>query len=291
VTKVTRRPRLSPAAALALVTALSAVGCTVPVAAGVEEGDANRIVVALDRVRVDATKEPDPGTEGRFRVVVPRDDVARALTTMSAEGLPRPNPAGVLSSVDRGALVPSRSAEHAQVVAGLAGDLERTLETVDGVLAARVHLNLPEPDPLRGSRDPRDLAGSRATASVLIEHRGSSTPIAVNEVQRLLAGGVAGLAPQDVAVVAIERAAGAPTADAVALSHVGPIAVARTSARALQAALGVLLALVAVLAGMTLSLYARLSRARGLVVTEGGPGGDGEGGTGSGGAKRGGSAA
>ena len=289
MTKVIRRPLLWPASAFALVAALSASGCTVPVAAGVEEGDANRIVVALDRVRVDATKEPDPGTEGRFRVVVPRDDVARALTTMSAEGLPRPNPAGVLSSVDRGALVPSRSAEHAQVVAGLAGDLERTLETVDGVLAARVHLSLPEADPLR------DLPERKATASVLIEHRGSSSPIAAPEVQRLLAGGVAGLAPADVAVVAIERASGAPGGDGVALSHVGPIAVARTSARALQAALGVLLALVAVLAGMTLSLYARLSRARGVVIAEGGPGGDRDkdGGTGgAGGAtKRGGSAA
>jgi type III secretion protein J len=203
-------------------------------------------------------------------VVVPRDDVARALNVMSAEGLPRPNPSGVLSSVDKGALVPSRATEHAQVVAGLAGDLERTLESVDGVLAARVHLNLPEADALR---DARDAPNGKATASVLLEHRGSAAPIDVRDVQRLLAGGVAGLAPENVAVVMIRRAEAPPADDGATLSHVGPIAVARTSARALQGALGGLLALVAVLAAATLSLYARLSRARASPEGGGGSGG------------------
>jgi type III secretion protein J len=265
-------------AGVAALAAL-ALGCTVPVVAGVEEGDANRIVVSLDRARVDATKEQDPATEGRFRVLVPRDDVARALATMSAEGLPRPNPAGVLSSLDKGALVPSRAAEHAQVVAGLAGDLERTLESVDGVLSARVHLNLPEADPLR------DAPNARASASVLVSHRDAVPPIAASEVQRLLAGGVAGLAPGDVTVVMLERkGSGAPAAEEAILSHVGPIAVARSSARALQGALGLLLALVAVLAGMTLSLYVRFSRARqALDVGIGAGGGGANGVDGSGG--------
>jgi len=157
-------------------------------------------------------------------------------------------------------------------VAGLAGDLERTLESVDGVLSARVHLNLPEADPLR------DAPSAKASASVLVAHRGTVPPIAVTEVQRLLAGGIAALAPADVTVVMIERKGSAASEETIALSHVGPIAVARTSARALQAALGLLLGLVAVLAAMTLALYARLSRARetsGAIGTDGVDGGGG----------------
>ncbi|MGH7294696.1 MAG: hypothetical protein ACRELB_07180, partial [Polyangiaceae bacterium] len=46
------------------------------------------------------------------------------------------------------------------------------------------------------------------------------------------------------------------------IGHVGPIAVARRSMRELQAALLVLTTLVALLAGATLILYARLARAR-----------------------------
>ncbi|MGO8998665.1 MAG: hypothetical protein ACLQVI_35530 [Polyangiaceae bacterium] len=260
------------AALVSLALALAVVcGCTAPVAAGIDEGDANRIVVALDRANVDATKEVDSTADGRFRVVVPRDDVARALVTMSAEGLPRPNPAGILSSVDKGALVPSRAAEHAQVVAGLAGDLERTLEGVDGVISARVHLSLPETDPLSAFRDSAEAQGERVRgkASVLIEHRAAAPPISIAEVQRLVAGGVAELTPESVAVVMVERSSPATAGDPTALSHVGPIAVARTSARVLQVGLAALLVVIAFLASVTLSLYLRLTRARAAGATGG----------------------
>ncbi len=235
--------------------AVALAGCAVPVAAGLDEVDANRIVVALDRARVDAVKEADPTTEGKFRVVVPRDDAAHALSAMRDEELPRPRPTGVLDAMDKGALVPSRSAEHAQLVVGMAGDLERTLESIDGVLAARVHLNLPEADPLR------DVAPPRPSASVLIEHRGSTPPITTESVQRLVAGGVGGLGVQDVAVVLVSRAA--PPGAGSQLAHVGPIAVAPASVRLLQVGLVGLVALVAILAGATLLLYTRLARLRG----------------------------
>ena len=58
---------------LALVALVALAGCTVPVAAGLDEVDANRIVVALDHASVDAVKESDPVVEGKFRVVVARD--------------------------------------------------------------------------------------------------------------------------------------------------------------------------------------------------------------------------
>jgi type III secretion protein J len=237
--------------------ALALAGCAVPVSGALDDNEANRVVVALDRASIDATKEPDPSSEGRWRVLVPRDDVARALSTMREEELPRPTPPGVLDAVAKGALVPSEAAEHAQLVAGIAGDLERSLEGIDGVLSARIHLNVPAPSPLR------DTVPPRGSASVLVAHLGSTPPISADSVQRLVAGGVAGLLPTDVAVVMVSRAAPARPAADTGLGHVGPIAVARTSLRLLQGALVALVALVAVLAGATLVLHARLSRARG----------------------------
>ncbi|MBL8606831.1 MAG: hypothetical protein JNL38_05905, partial [Myxococcales bacterium] len=123
---------------LGLVWALA--GCTSPIAAALDEGDANRVVTALDRVGIDATKEADPQAEGKYRVNVARDDAARALSALSEEELPRPKSRGLLDAVDKGALVPSAASEHAQLVAGMSGELEKTLSSVDGVLAARVHL-------------------------------------------------------------------------------------------------------------------------------------------------------
>jgi type III secretion protein J len=240
---------------LTVAVLLSLAGCTAPVAGALDDSEANRVMVALDRAGVDATKEPDPAVEGKWRVEVPRDDVPRALSVMRDEELPRALPSSVLDAVGKGSLVPSEAAEHAQLVAGIAGDLERSLEGIDGVLSARVHLNVPAPSPLR------DLAPPRGTASVLLEHRGSTPPLSADAVQRLVAGGVAGLLPTDVAVVMISRPVPAAPA-AGELGHVGPIAVARRSMRELQGALVGLVALVAILAAFTLVLYGRLTRAR-----------------------------
>src|SRR5436190_14593497 len=172
--------------------AFVAIGCAVPVTTGIEEGEANRVVIALDQAGIDSAKEIDPLTEGKFRVTVSRDDVGRALTTMRDEELPRPKTRGLADAADRGQLVPSQAAEHAQLVAGLAGELERTLGSVDGVLAARVHLNLPQKDLLR------DGPVAKSTASVLLEHRGTTPPLAPESIQRLVAGGAPGLTPSDV---------------------------------------------------------------------------------------------
>lgn len=239
--------------ALWLGVAALVVGCSVPVAGGLDESDANRIVVTLDRAAIDATKESDPAVEGKFRVTVTRDDAARALVAMRSEDLPRPHAAGVLDALDKGALVPSASAEHAQLVAGLAGDLGRTLEGVDGVLSARVHLNIATPDPLRQGPVPR------TTASVLLEHRGATPPLTEAAVARLVAGGIPNLAVSDVAVVFVPRIA-TPLGGESELRHVGPIAVTRASMHPLQIGLALLVVLVGGLGALVLAQQARLRR-------------------------------
>jgi type III secretion protein J len=240
---------------------LLVAACAVPVAGGLDDAEATRVVVALDRAKVDATKEPDPeGADDRWRVLVARDDVPRALETMRDEELPRAPSPGVLEALGKGGLVPSEASEHAQIVAGIAGDLERTLEGVDGVLRARVHLSVPSRAELDAPRGPCDVVAARGTASVLLAHRGSAPPLSADSVQRLVAGAVAGMLPTDVTVVLLPRPApGAPAGDG---GTVGPIAVVRASLRRLQAALVGLVGLVAVLAGATLVLYSRLAHAR-----------------------------
>ncbi|HEX4447777.1 MAG TPA: hypothetical protein VH044_13605 [Polyangiaceae bacterium] len=234
------------------------VACAVPVAGGLDDGEANQVFVALDHASIDATKEPDTAgaSEGKWRVTVARDDLPRALSVMREEDLPRRDPPGVIDAVGKGSLVPSEAAEHAQLVAGIAGELERSLQGIDGVLEARVHLNVPTPNPLR------DEPVARGSAGVLIEHRGATPPLSADSVQRLVAGGVAGLGPGDVVVVMVPRASAVALEGGGGLAHVGPIAVARASMRQLQAALVALVGLVAALAAATLLLYSRLARAR-----------------------------
>jgi type III secretion protein J len=233
----------------------------VPVAAGLDEGQANRVVVALDKAGVGADKETDPGTEGRFRVVVEKDDAPRAIAAMRDEDLPAPQAAGILDAMGKGSLVPSQLAEHAQFVAGLSGELERTLSAIDGVLGARVHLSLPDRDPLREGPRPK------ATASVLLKHRGATPPIDAHEVKRLVAGAAPSLAPDDVAVVMIPRPAPAATGDRT-LSRLGPITATRGSVSTLRIVAAAVVLVDLVLVFSVLVLWSRLRRVRAAALEE-----------------------
>jgi type III secretion protein J len=234
---------------------LGASGCSVPVVAGLDEGDASQVVVALERSGVASEKDRDPDKEGTYRVVVARDDAGTALAVLADAGLPpRPSP-GILEALGKGSLVPSRAAEHARVVAGTGDELERSLRGLDGVLSARVHLGVPGHDPLA-----IDEQVVPATASVLIRHRGATPPLAVGEVQRLVAGAVPGLAAEQVSVVMLPVPA-SPRPAETRLARLGPLTVTRASLVALRAVIGVAVLLNATLLAGVIALWVRLRKA------------------------------
>jgi type III secretion protein J len=239
--------RLSPS----LVLSLLLIGCASPVAGNLEEADANRVVLALDRAGVGASKESDPGMEGRFRVTVSRQDIAIALSALRAEELPREKPRGVLETVGKGSLIPSAAAEHAQIVAATGAEIQRSVESVEGVLSARVHIQVPPADPFATQHH-------KPTASVLVEHRGTTPPLPAEAIAKLVAGAVANLPAQDVNVVFV--AGSAPMTAQATLSPLGPFSVARGSVRGMQLAGALLLALVAVFGVTASALALRLSR-------------------------------
>jgi type III secretion protein J len=235
------------------LAALSLSACTTAVASDLPETEANRAVVALEAHGVSAEKERDPEAEGRFRVSVGRDEAAAAAGVLAQEAVPSHDNPGVLQSLGAGSMVPSRLAEHARLLAGIGGELEQSLQSVDGVVSARVHVAAPEQNPLD------DQPPAKPSASVLIRHRGAAPPLAASEVQRLVAGAVPGLAPGDVSVVSTPAPASARPADKE-LRRVGPITVTRASLSPLRfvAAGAVLLNLL--LLGAVLLLWSKVRR-------------------------------
>ena len=114
---------------------LLVAGCSVPVASGLSEPDANEVLVALEGGNVAAAKESDPTVEGRFRVTVSRDDASAAITILQQNNLPPPQAPGVLDTLGEGSLVPSRTAEHAKLEGTIGHD---TLAGLDLVLEGPV---------------------------------------------------------------------------------------------------------------------------------------------------------
>jgi type III secretion protein J len=231
----------------------------VPVMQGVAESEANRAVAALDQAGIAAHKEADEGagTGGpQFRVNVGAAEVARSVTVLHGHGLPRREEPGFAESYGaQPSLVQSASEERARSAQSIAGELARTLESVDGVLDARVHVSMvsAEDRPLDGHEAPRP------TASVLLRYTGSRPPVDESAVRRIVAGSIVTMRPDDVTVVTVGRPPPAP--GEARLDYVGPIAVARGSAPTLRAVLAGSIAVNVVLAG-GLALMALRRRGR-----------------------------
>ena len=105
-----------------------------------------------------------------------------------------------------------------------------------------------------------DEAPVPASASVLLRHRGSAPPIAINDIQRLVAGAVPGLTPAQVSVVAspVPTPARLPERE---LSRFGPVTVTRASVFPLRTIFGGALFLNLGLLGALFLLWTRARKA------------------------------
>ncbi len=240
----------------ALSLGLSALACSAEVARDLPEGEANRVIVALGRNGVAATKEADRDNEGRFLVRIPQAELGSAVAALEQEGLPSKNSPGVLESLGEAGLVASRQSEHARLVIGTAGELERTIKDVSGVLSARVHLAVSEPDALAPAE-----SIPPASASVLVRHQGATPPLSAADLQRLVAGAVSGLSPEHVAVVFLPVTQPAADADTT-LARFGPLSVSRASLGSLRWLVGAVAAVNLLMLTALLFLYTRLRTAR-----------------------------
>jgi type III secretion protein J len=238
--------------------ALLAAGCGVELEHGLDERQANQVTAVLEEAGIGADKVADDaqGATGRYKVVVTRAEAARAFSLLEARDLPRRDDKGLAETFAAGGLLPSAVEERARYAAALGAELERTLEALPGVSAARVHLALPAEDPLVGEN-----AHARPTAAVLLRTRGPTAPTAIaeSEIRRLVSGAVHTLQPADVSVVVAASPGDAP---APPLERFGPLRVARESRATLATLATSGLALVLLLSGAVLVAALRLSALR-----------------------------
>src|SRR5690606_41662039 len=134
---------------LCLAVALASAACSAPVASGLTEPEANRVVLALSDAKIGATKKVDAQSEGRFLVEVPTSEVASALQTLQQRGLPSPRSTGILASLGETGLAASRTSEHARPPVGPAGPLPPPPPRIGPDPRGRAPPALPEPGPFR----------------------------------------------------------------------------------------------------------------------------------------------
>jgi len=181
------------------------------------EQQANEMVAVLRNAGLSAEKELRP--DQSFAVVTRSGDFARAVTLLRSSGYPRDSFDDMGRVFKKEGFVSSPLEERARLVHALSQEIANTISQIDGVIVARVHLALPEKDPLADKPHP-------AAASVFIKHRsGKDLSGSVGQIKALVVNSVEGL-PYDNVTVALFPAepwpehAAAPAQTAAAL---GPV--------------------------------------------------------------------
>ncbi|WP_439373197.1 type III secretion system inner membrane ring lipoprotein SctJ [Bradyrhizobium sp. DASA03120] len=179
---------------------LSLAGCKADLYTKVQEREANEMLALLLSRGVDAVRVV--AKDGTSTIQVEQKQLAFSIDLLNDQGLPR-QPFKNLGEVFKGSgLVASPVEERARYVYALSEELSRTINDIDGVLSARVHVVLPKNDLLRQDATP-------SSASVFIRHASNAKLSALlPQIKMLVANSIEGLSYDKVAVVfvPVERA-------------------------------------------------------------------------------------
>ncbi len=160
-----------------------------PLYSNLAASDASAVIQELDAQGV-AYKLSNGGNT----IMVPADQVYSTRIGMSGQGLPTSSEGGY-SILDKQGLSTSQFQERTDFKRAMEGELSKTIEAIDGVDAAVVHLAMPEKDVFSDNQDP-------TTASVLVQTRAGLTlgPEQVQAVVNLVSSSVDGLQADKVTV-------------------------------------------------------------------------------------------
>jgi type III secretion protein J len=202
------------------------------------EKEANRILVELEAHGIHNVQKVEVSEQRKtiFTINVRPQDLTAARTILVQADLPREKHGGLAGMADSSSLIPTKSEERAKMMHALSGELEETFETYDRVVSARVHIVLPEKDPL--ARDattkptasamvlikytplPADSSTAVATTADAAPTNYNDAPVKTEEVQQMVARSIEGLTPQSV-FVSFTKATSRPIELAAATTAAG----------------------------------------------------------------------
>ncbi|MBA2369844.1 MAG: type III secretion inner membrane ring lipoprotein SctJ [Candidatus Protochlamydia sp.] len=182
---------------LVLISLLTSCESRKVIVNGLDEKEANEILVYLSNKGIDAVKVL-AATEGAgaskgalWNISVEETRANEAMALLNQVGLPRRRGQNLLGIFANTSLVPSGMQEKIRYQAGLAEQIGSTIRKIDGILDADVQISFPDEDPLNPNAPKQKI-----TASVYVKHNGIlDDPNAhlVTRLKRLVAGSVNGL--------------------------------------------------------------------------------------------------
>lgn len=181
---------------LMAVALLGLAACKVELHTGLSEDEGNEMVALLLSHNIDASKTA-AGKEG-VSLMVESAELQNAITILSESGYPRDKFDDLGSIFEKQGLISSPLEERARFIYAMSQSFSETLSQIDGVVKARVHVNVPEQDTLAAEPP-------KSSASVFLKTRpGARLEEKIPEIKMIVQNSVEGLKYEDVAVVIFE---------------------------------------------------------------------------------------
>lgn len=157
---------------------------------GLPDADKAAVVQSLEQANIAAAVD-----DGTGAVTVDEDDYSRARMLLASQGLPKAAPGGyaILDQLPMGV---SRAVEGERLRQARESELSRSIQEIDAVAEARVHLAMPE-----ASVFVRDKASPSASVIVKLGAGRTLSDAQVSSIVNLVASSVPGMSPDAVTIV------------------------------------------------------------------------------------------
>ena len=198
-----------PTHLLALLVLLFLTSCEKPntIVSGIDEKEANLIVVFLESKGIKAMKIKEAVTAGaggetsavKFDIAVDNAQAITAMSILNRNGLPRKQGTNLLDLFAKQGLMSSDREETIRYQAGLAQQITNTILMIDGVIDASVQLSFPPEETGIG-----EITKEPITAAVYVKHQGvydDPNSHLDNKIKRIVSGSVTGLDVTNVTVI------------------------------------------------------------------------------------------
>ncbi|MCO5413466.1 type III secretion system inner membrane ring lipoprotein SctJ [Ralstonia mojiangensis] len=190
------------AVAMSLLLLLALAACRTELLTGLSQRQANEAIALLQRHDIEARKK-ELG-KGRYKIEVDSADFPDAVGLLDRHGLPRRDDVSIADLFPTDSLVNSPAAERARLISGIEHRLEQTIQSIERVLSARVHISYPLSD--------RSHSGQAMHASVMVTYDGpQDDAILIQRLKQLLKNSFDALSFDNISIVVFQAREMQPT--------------------------------------------------------------------------------